>query len=169
VYRVSPGYMSQSNHNGLLEVRPLWSHLVDGKPQLQSPGAGPSRISIEAIEDQEREECMAMTQYQADLPVLRLQREYTELSDSVDTSTELLSSLASYLSTFQNDLSAVSGQIADLQSRSADIDSQLRGRKVRLVVTRLTPGNRTTPSNSSRQNHSPSSSSTYPPRYSTNI
>jgi len=52
---------------------------------------------------------------------------------SVDkqSSNELLTSLASYLSIFQNDLSAVSGQIADLQERSAGIEARLKGRKVR--------------------------------------
>jgi hypothetical protein len=38
--------------------------------------------------------------------------------------------LASYLSTFQTDLSTVSGQLADLQQRSAHIEAQLKGRKV---------------------------------------
>jgi hypothetical protein len=46
------------------------------------------------------------------------------------SSNDLLSSLASYLSTFQHDLSEVSGQISDLQLRSSDIEGQLKGRKV---------------------------------------
>jgi len=41
----------------------------------------------------------------------------------------LLDSLESFLSTFQRDLSAVSGQISDLQSRSRDIEGRLRSRK----------------------------------------
>ncbi|CAD6584799.1 MAG: hypothetical protein TREMPRED_003959 [Tremellales sp. Tagirdzhanova-0007] len=80
---------------------------------LQSPGAGPSRRS----EDEDRE------------LFLRRRKDYIELDQSVESSTELLTSLASYLSTFQHDLSAVSGQISDLQQRSADIEGQLRGRR----------------------------------------
>jgi hypothetical protein len=48
----------------------------------------------------------------------------------VQSSNELLSSLASYLSTFQHDLSDVSGQISELQQRSTEIEAQLKGRKV---------------------------------------
>jgi hypothetical protein len=47
------------------------------------------------------------------------------------TSVNLLDSLESFLSTFQKDLSAVSGQISDLQDRSKDIDNRLRSRRVR--------------------------------------
>ena len=42
----------------------------------------------------------------------------------------LLDSLETFLSTFQKDLSAVSGQISELQSRSKDIDSRLKSRRV---------------------------------------
>jgi len=48
------------------------------------------------------------------------------------TSVGLLDSLESFLSTFQRDLSAVSGQISDLQSRSRDIEGRLRSRRVRI-------------------------------------
>jgi hypothetical protein len=55
----------------------------------------------------------------------------------------LLDSLESFLSTFQKDLSAVSGQISELQDRSKDIDNRLKSRRVRLsavgLVTTLTP------------------------------
>ncbi|KAK8854712.1 hypothetical protein IAR55_003451 [Kwoniella newhampshirensis] len=61
--------------------------------------------------------------------VLRKRNEYIELEQSVESSNELLSSLASYLSTFQNDLSDVSGQISELQQKSSEIESQLNGRK----------------------------------------
>jgi hypothetical protein len=47
------------------------------------------------------------------------------------TSVELLDNLESFLSTFQKDLSDVSGQISYLQSRSRDIEGRLRSRKVR--------------------------------------
>ena len=47
------------------------------------------------------------------------------------TSLELLGNLEKFLSTFQNDLSAVSGQISDLQNRSQELDERLKGRKVR--------------------------------------
>lgn len=47
------------------------------------------------------------------------------------TSVNLLDSLESFLSTFQKDLSAVSGQIADLQDRSKDIYNRLKSRRVR--------------------------------------
>ncbi|RSH88841.1 hypothetical protein EHS25_003069 [Saitozyma podzolica] len=83
---------------------------------LETPGAGPSRLSIQG-EEEDRE------------LFLRRRKDYLDLDSSVQSSNELLSSLASYLSTFQNDLSAVSGQVADLQQRSADIESQLKGRK----------------------------------------
>ncbi|ETW83870.1 hypothetical protein HETIRDRAFT_155219 [Heterobasidion irregulare TC 32-1] len=56
-------------------------------------------------------------------------REFVELHDQVQTSVQLLDSLESFLSTFQKDLSAVSGQISDLQDRSKDIGSRLRSRK----------------------------------------
>jgi hypothetical protein len=56
---------------------------------------------------------------------------------SLQASDELLSSLASYLSNFQNDLSAVSGHVADLQQKSDVIEAQLRGRKVGPCLTRL--------------------------------
>lgn len=42
----------------------------------------------------------------------------------------MLQSLESFLATFQHDLSAVSGHISDLQSRSKSIDSRLTTRKV---------------------------------------
>jgi len=78
--------------------------------------------------------------------VLRKRKDYLELEQSVNvslaplpptciqliiqSSNELLSSLASYLSTFQHDLSDVSGQISELQQRSTEIEAQLKGRKV---------------------------------------
>ena len=46
------------------------------------------------------------------------------------TSVSLLDSLESFLSTFQKDLSAVSGQISELQDRSKDIDIRLNSRRV---------------------------------------
>ncbi|KAI0030717.1 vacuolar sorting protein [Vararia minispora EC-137] len=48
---------------------------------------------------------------------------------AVQTTVNLLDSLESFLSTFQNDLSAVSGQISDLQSQSKDIEGRLKSRK----------------------------------------
>lgn len=69
--------------------------------------------------------------------VLRKVDEYAQLEASVQSSSELLTSLASYLSTFQHDLSAVSGQISDLQQRSAEIESRLRGRRVSLYLIKL--------------------------------
>ena len=45
---------------------------------------------------------------------------------------KLLDSIESFLSTFQTDLSSVSGQISDLQSRSKDIEGRLKSRKVRI-------------------------------------
>ncbi|KAI0268372.1 vacuolar sorting protein [Gloeopeniophorella convolvens] len=56
-------------------------------------------------------------------------KEFVELHDQVQTSIGLLDSLETFLSTFQRDLSAVSGQISDLQSRSRDIEARLRSRK----------------------------------------
>lgn len=54
------------------------------------------------------------------------------LTHKPQTSVGLLDTLESFLSTFQRDLSAVSGQISDLQSRSRDIEGRLKSRKVRL-------------------------------------
>ncbi|KAI0638062.1 Vps52-domain-containing protein [Trametes polyzona] len=56
-------------------------------------------------------------------------REFVELHDQVQTSVHLLDSLESFLSTFQKDLSAVSGQISNLQDRSKDIDNRLKSRR----------------------------------------
>nr|XP_031864063.1 uncharacterized protein CI109_000707 [Kwoniella shandongensis]KAA5531135.1 hypothetical protein CI109_000707 [Kwoniella shandongensis] len=99
--------MSLKGPNGLVEDVPL-----------ETPGAGPSRLGP-SDEEEEREREL----------FLRKRNEYIELEQSVESSNELLSSLASYLSTFQNDLSDVSGQISELQQKSSDIESQLNGRK----------------------------------------
>ncbi|KAH7931245.1 Vps52-domain-containing protein [Leucogyrophana mollusca] len=56
-------------------------------------------------------------------------KEFVELHDQVQTSVNLLDSLEAFLSTFQKDLSSVSGQIADLQDRSKDIDNRLKSRR----------------------------------------
>ncbi|KAG7096788.1 hypothetical protein E1B28_004198 [Marasmius oreades] len=56
-------------------------------------------------------------------------KEFVELHDQVQTSVNLLDSLESFLSTFQKDLSAVSGQISELQDRSNDIDDRLKSRR----------------------------------------
>jgi hypothetical protein len=57
-------------------------------------------------------------------------KEYLELHEHVGSSTALLDNLESFLSTFQRDLSAVSGHISELQARSRVIDGRLQGRKV---------------------------------------
>lgn len=46
----------------------------------------------------------------------------------------LLDSLENFLSTFQKDLSAVSGQISTLQDRSKDIENRLKSRRVPYVL-----------------------------------
>ncbi|KAH8118383.1 Vps52-domain-containing protein [Phellopilus nigrolimitatus] len=56
-------------------------------------------------------------------------KQYVDLHDQVDTSIGLLDSLESFLSTFQTDLVAVSGQISNLQDRSKDIENRLKARK----------------------------------------
>ncbi|GAA5922647.1 Vps52p [Sporobolomyces koalae] len=56
-------------------------------------------------------------------------KEFVELNDQVETSTQLLTDLASFLSTFQTDLSAVSGHISELQDRSKTIEGRLAARK----------------------------------------
>ncbi|KAG9015884.1 hypothetical protein FRB90_004305 [Tulasnella sp. 427] len=56
-------------------------------------------------------------------------KNFVELHDQVSASIELLDSLESFLGTFQNDLSAVSGQISDLQARSKEFEGRLQGRK----------------------------------------
>ncbi|KAJ7129514.1 Sac2 family-domain-containing protein [Mycena epipterygia] len=56
-------------------------------------------------------------------------KDYVELHDQVETSVTLLNSLETFLSTFQKDLSAVSGQISDLQDRSKDIENRLKSRR----------------------------------------
>jgi peptidoglycan hydrolase CwlO-like protein len=57
-------------------------------------------------------------------------KDFVELHDQVETSVDLLNSLEAFLSGFQKDLSAVSGQISELQDRSKDIDNKLKSRKV---------------------------------------
>ncbi|GAA5842052.1 hypothetical protein JCM3766R1_005734 [Sporobolomyces carnicolor] len=56
-------------------------------------------------------------------------KDFVELKDQVDTSSQLLTELASFLSTFQTDLSAVSGHISELQTRSKTIEGRLEARK----------------------------------------
>ncbi|QRV73031.1 vacuolar protein sorting-associated protein, Vps52/Sac2 family protein [Ceratobasidium sp. AG-Ba] len=56
-------------------------------------------------------------------------KEYVELHEQVTNSIDLLNSLEGFLSKFQSDLSAVSGQITDLQSRSRDFDTRLKSRQ----------------------------------------
>ncbi|KAK2466118.1 hypothetical protein APHAL10511_001760 [Amanita phalloides] len=56
-------------------------------------------------------------------------REFVDLHDQVQTSVSLLDSLESFLSTFQKDLQAVSGQISELQDRSKDIEGRLKSRR----------------------------------------
>ncbi|KAK0498618.1 vacuolar sorting protein [Armillaria luteobubalina] len=57
------------------------------------------------------------------------EKDFVELHDQVQTSVKLLDSLETFLSTFQKDLSAVSGQISELQDRSKDIDNRLKSRR----------------------------------------
>ncbi|KIK67980.1 hypothetical protein GYMLUDRAFT_155416 [Collybiopsis luxurians FD-317 M1] len=57
------------------------------------------------------------------------EKEFVELHEQVQTSVNLLDSLESFLSTFQKDLTAVSGQISELQDRSKDIDNRLKSRR----------------------------------------
>ncbi|KAK7060497.1 Vacuolar protein sorting-associated protein 52 [Paramarasmius palmivorus] len=56
-------------------------------------------------------------------------KDFVELHEQVQTSVNLLDSLETFLSTFQKDLSAVSGQISELQDRSNDIDARLKSRR----------------------------------------
>ncbi|EPT03684.1 hypothetical protein FOMPIDRAFT_1035291 [Fomitopsis schrenkii] len=54
---------------------------------------------------------------------------FVDLHSQVHSSVGLLDSLEGFLSTFQKDLSAVSGQISTLQDRSKDIDNRLKSRR----------------------------------------
>ncbi|KAI6163061.1 vacuolar sorting protein [Pisolithus thermaeus] len=56
-------------------------------------------------------------------------KDYVELHAQVQSSMNLLDSLESFLSSFQRDLSSVSGQISELQERSRDIDGRLQSRR----------------------------------------
>ncbi|EJD01401.1 Vps52-domain-containing protein [Fomitiporia mediterranea MF3/22] len=56
-------------------------------------------------------------------------KQYVDLHDQIETSVGLLDSLEGFLSTFQTDLTAVSGQISTLQDRSKDIENRLKSRK----------------------------------------
>ncbi|KAM0754633.1 hypothetical protein T439DRAFT_321664 [Meredithblackwellia eburnea MCA 4105] len=56
-------------------------------------------------------------------------KEYVELNEQVETSNALLTDLSTFLSTFQRDLSAVSGHISELQGRSKTIEARLAARK----------------------------------------
>ncbi|KZT74276.1 Vps52-domain-containing protein [Daedalea quercina L-15889] len=56
-------------------------------------------------------------------------QDFVDLHNQVHSSVSLLNSLESFLSTFQKDLSAVSGQISTLQDRSRDIENRLKSRR----------------------------------------
>ncbi|KAG2077273.1 Vps52-domain-containing protein [Suillus decipiens] len=58
-------------------------------------------------------------------------KDFVSLHEQVETSVNLLDSLESFLSTFQKDLSSVSGQISELQERSKEIDNRLKSRRNR--------------------------------------
>ncbi|KDE05415.1 hypothetical protein MVLG_04210 [Microbotryum lychnidis-dioicae p1A1 Lamole] len=66
---------------------------------------------------------------QQDRDYLDRAHEFVELNEQVDTSTSLLKDLSAFLSTFQKDLSAVSGHVAELQGRSKTIEGRLQARK----------------------------------------
>ncbi|GJN91546.1 hypothetical protein Rhopal_004569-T1 [Rhodotorula paludigena] len=66
---------------------------------------------------------------ESDRSFLERAREFVELHDQVDASTQLLTELASFLGTFQRDLAAVSGHISELQGRSKSIEARLDARK----------------------------------------
>jgi vacuolar protein sorting-associated protein 52 len=51
----------------------------------------------------------------------------------------MLDSLELFLSTFQKDLSAVSGQISELQERSKDIENRLKNRRVGISTNCIIP------------------------------
>ncbi|SCZ90581.1 BZ3500_MvSof-1268-A1-R1_Chr1-3g02079 [Microbotryum saponariae] len=101
---------------------------------------------VEALQDQQARE------RQQDRDYLDRAHEFVELNEQVDvscrrsghhlqrlrvliarvtsqTSTSLLKDLSAFLSTFQQDLSAVSGHVADLQGRSKTIEGRLQARK----------------------------------------
>ncbi|OXC67365.1 hypothetical protein AYX13_04086 [Cryptococcus neoformans] len=104
---------------------------------LETPGAGPSRLAAPDPDRDpeldiafERELALDSEDEEQDREnFLRKRNDYLELEQSVKSSNELLHSLGSYLSTFQTDLSAVSGQISELQQKSSDIESRLNARK----------------------------------------
>ena len=66
--------------------------------------------------------------------VLYVLCQVTRRSLIIQTSVNLLDSLESFLSTFQKDLLAVSGQISELQDRSKDIDIRLNSRRVSCTI-----------------------------------
>ncbi|GAA5823300.1 hypothetical protein JCM3770_002190 [Rhodotorula araucariae] len=71
----------------------------------------------------------ALREHDQDRSFLDRAREFVHLHDQVDASTQLLTDLASFLATFQRDLSAVSGHISQLQGRSKSIEARLKARK----------------------------------------
>ncbi|KAG5341928.1 hypothetical protein C0989_006771 [Termitomyces sp. Mn162] len=62
-------------------------------------------------------------------PDRRRVHDFLQLHEQVQTSVNLLDSLESFLSTFKKDLSAVSGQISELQDRSKAIENRLKARR----------------------------------------
>ncbi|GAA6058538.1 hypothetical protein JCM10212_006977 [Sporobolomyces blumeae] len=70
-----------------------------------------------------------LEQRQLDRHFLERASEFVHLNDQVETSTHLLTELATFLETFQKDLSAVSGHISELQGRSKTIEGRLQARK----------------------------------------
>ncbi|ORX38430.1 putative suppressor of action mutation 2-like protein [Kockovaella imperatae] len=106
--------------------------IPNGVHDLDGPEAGPSRpkaLSPSVLAGNDAGDDLEESENLERLQLLKCQDEYLELRRSVQASTELLSGLSSYLSTFQNDLSAVSGQVSELQDRSSAIDAKLQGRK----------------------------------------
>lgn len=92
---------------------------------------------------------LAVLVLQLTAPVLERAREFVELNEQVDvrlllvptvahallqTSATLLTELATFLGTFQSDLSAVSGHISELQGRSKTIEGRLASRRVRASI-----------------------------------
>ncbi|KAJ9101932.1 hypothetical protein QFC19_005013 [Naganishia cerealis] len=96
----------------------------EGSPQPPQSGdqrtiSSQEQDSQHALEEEEAER----SDFQRRIP------DYLQLHESVNSSNLLLDSLASFLATFQRDLSDVSGQIFELQNLSQDIEERSKGRK----------------------------------------
>ncbi|KAJ9108921.1 hypothetical protein QFC21_000242 [Naganishia friedmannii] len=116
--------MKTSPEEGVASMADVIHHddeesLLSPQPSQQDAKSSPEQDAQATLEQEEKEGL----EFQRRVP------DYLQLHESVNSSTLLLDSLATFLATFQRDLSDVSGQIFELQNHSQEIDERSKGRK----------------------------------------